>query len=973
MVPEDRSEHSENVFKLFAKPVQKALAELGFLEPTLPQKLAVPAVLACENVLLLAPTGSGKTEAVLLPLFSKLVQRNSRKGISIIYVTPLRALNRDLLKRLNFWAAKLEISVEVRHGDTEMKLRRKQAVFPPDLLVTTPETLQAILPGSRMRQNLSNVQCVVVDEVHELAGSKRGVQLAVALERLNELVGGEFQRIGLSATVGNVDEVAQFIAGTNRKIKVVQASFAKGYEYQVENPVPTDADYDLAGKLNTSPEAAARLRRIVELVDAHKSTLIFVNSRTVAEMLGYRLSQLGRTDIAVHHGSLSKEERARTEDEFKSGVLKAIVCTSTLELGIDMGDVDLVIQYLSPRHVDSLIQRVGRSGHRLELLSKGVIITAYSDDTLESIAAVRNASANKIEPVQIHENALDVLAHQIVGTLMDDEDRKVTDVLALLRRAYPFRCLSDQVFWDVIYFLERLRELRVEQEGKVLRKARRTRSYYYENLSMIPDERRYPLVNVISDRKIGTLGDEFMALKARVGLNIIVKGNVWRIVQIEEETGTVYVVPSEDPLAAVPGWDGEMLPVPVELAQETGKLRGMIAEELRKTGNTETTAEKLAKKMSTDKTALLTTVQEIDAHVKQCVPLPTDKHVVVEGFDKYLVVHASFGETVNRTLGCIFDALLSDKEVIVGWWNDGYRILIETPRKLTRQEVEKLSSEMFSVSGKQAENAFQDYLESKFPFSYKMKFVADRFGALPRGKTMSYERLSQLPSRFGNTPIFEETIREAMVEKVDIRKVKEIMRSVAKGTVKISSHFSPEKPSPLAFHILSKFSDVSELMAPQELLLNNVDRMKKAIDARTARLLCMSCGKWIGEEKIRSLPEHPGCNNCDSKLLAPLYFSQDAAHVQEVLQKRQQGKELAEEELKELTNVRRMADLVLSYGKQAVVALEVKGVGPETASRILGKMHPKEDEFYMDLLKAKIQYLRTREFWEHKEDKKRSY
>ncbi len=395
MVPKDSSEHSGNVFNLLAKPVQKALAELGFQEPTLPQELAVPAVLACENVLLVAPTGSGKTEAVLLPLFSKLVQRSNRKGITIVYVTPLRALNRDLLKRLNFWAAKLGISVEVRHGDTEMKLRRRQAIFPPDMLVTTPETLQAVLPGSLMRRTMSHVQCVVVDEVHELAGSKRGVQLAVAMERLSELVGGEFQRIGLSATVGNVDEVAQFIAGASRKIKVVQASFAKGYAYQVENPVPADADYDIAGKLNTSPEAAARLRRIIELVDSHKSTLIFVNSRTMAEMLGYRLSQLGRTDIAVHHGSLSKEERARTEDEFKSGILKAIVCTSTLELGIDIGSVDLVIQYLSPRHVDSLIQRVGRSGHRLELLSQGVIITAYPDDTLESIAAVRNASQTR--------------------------------------------------------------------------------------------------------------------------------------------------------------------------------------------------------------------------------------------------------------------------------------------------------------------------------------------------------------------------------------------------------------------------------------------------------------------------------------------------------------------------------------------------------------------------------------------------
>lgn len=970
---EKSAESTENkVFDLLAKPVRKALANANFTEPTLPQKLAISPILKGENVLLVAPTGSGKTEAVLLPLFSKLVQQRRRKGIMIVYVTPLRALNRDLLKRLNFWASQLGFSVEVRHGDTELKIRRKQAIFPPDMLVTTPETLQAILPGSRMRKNLSHVQSVVVDEVHELASSKRGAQLSIAMERLAEVAKVEFQRIGLSATVGNPREVAQFIAGTNRKIRVIEASFVKGYRYQVETPVPTDADYDLAAKLNTSPEAAARLRRIAELVESHKSTLIFVNSRTMAEMLGYRLAQLGRTDIAVHHGSLSKDERTKAEDDFKSGALKAIVCTSTLELGIDIGNVDLVIQYLSPRHVDSLIQRVGRSGHRSEMLSNGIIITAYPDDTLESIAAVRNAYANRVESVQVQENALDVLAHQTVGILMDKGDTEASEALALLKQAYPFRNLSEQEFWDVIDFLERLNELKVDEEGKVLRRAKRTRSYYYENLSMIPDEIRYPLVNVISDRRIGSLGDEFMALKARVGLNIIVRGKVWRIVQIEGETGTVYVVPSEDPLAAVPGWDGEMMPVPYELAQETGKLREMVAEELKQTGKAEAAAERLAKKMSADKTALLSAIQEVEAHVKQGAPLPTDKRVVVEGFEKYLIVHACFGETVNRTLGCIFDALLSDKEVIVGWWNDGYRILVETPRKLTRRDVDKLSSAMFSLTEKEAEKAFEEYLEAKFPFSYKMKFVADRFGALPRGKTMSYERLSQLPSRFRNTPIFDETLREAMTEKVDIKKAKEVISAVAKGTIEVSSYFSAEKPSPIAFHILAKFSDLSELMAPEEILLTNIEKMKRAIDARTARLLCMSCSKSVDEEKIRSLPGQPACSKCGSRLLAPLYFSQDALQVQEILQKRLQGNDLTEEELKELTNARRMADLVLSYGKNAVVALEVKGVGPETASRILGKMHPKEDEFYMDLLKAKIQYLRTREFWKDKEEKRRS-
>ncbi|HVP16210.1 MAG TPA: hypothetical protein VMT42_02465, partial [candidate division Zixibacteria bacterium] len=431
-----------------------------------------------------------------------------------------------------------------------------------------------------------------------------------------------------------------------------------------------------------------------------------------------------------------------------------------------------------------------------------------------------------------------------------------------------------------------------------------------------------------------------------------------------------YVVPSEDPLAAVPGWDGEMLPVPFDLARETGQLRERIAKALKETGKAEEAAEELAEKFSTDKSTLLSTVQEVEEHLKQGAPLPTDKHIVVEGFDKFLVVHACFGEIVNRTLGCIFDSVLSDREIIVGWWNDGYHILIETPRKLTRQEIENTAARLFNLTSQEADQAFQEYLESKFPFSYKMKFVAERFGALPRGKTMSYERMSQLPKRFMNTPILDETLREAMIEKVDLKKAKEIMRAVGNGKIKVSTVFSQEKPTPLAYHMLAKFSDISELMAPERLLLTNIDRMKKAIEARKASLLCMSCGLWTEEERIRDLEEQPFCRKCGSKLLAPLYPTQDAEHVYELLKRRREGKAVSEEELKELTQARRTADLVLSYGKKAVIALEVKGVGPETASRILGKMHPKDDDFFMDLLKAKILYLRTREFWKDKEERR---
>jgi ATP-dependent Lhr-like helicase len=961
-----QTESSSSVFELLTKPVRKALAELGFSEPTLPQTLAFPPVLEGKNVLLIAPTGTGKTEAVLLPIFSKIVEQKKKdqKGIQIIYITPLRALNRDMFKRLTFWSQQLGISVEVRHGDTEMKIRRKQALKPPQMLVTTPETLQAILPGSQMRKHLKNVEYVVVDEVHDLASSKRGAQLSIALERLQIVTGREFQRIGLSATIGNPQEIAKYLAGTRRKISIIPAAAEKSYRYNVETPSPVKKDYELAGKLETSPEAASRIRRMLELIDSHRSTLLFVNSRTMAEVLGHKIAQLNRDDVAVHHGSISKEERIAIEDAFKNGQLKAIICTSTLELGIDIGQVDLVVQYMSPRQVNSLIQRVGRSGHSLGGESEGTIITVYPDDTLEALASIKNAKANLIEPVPMHEGALDVLAHQIAGLLMDLQEISVAELLRLLHRSYLYRKIGKNELLDLIHFLESLNQLRFNEDEEVLSKTRKTREYYYSNLSMIPDERRYPVINVINDRKIGTLGDEFMALHARVGLNFIMKGKVWRIVQIEEETGTVHVIPSEDPFASVPGWDGEILPVPFELAQQTGQNRKRIAQVLQEIGDVSVAAEVLAKELGSDKDSMLNAITEIDEHIKQGAPLPTQDHIVLEVYDRYIVVHACFGELVNKTLGGIFDSVLSEHEVISGWWTDGYRILIEAPRKLNKLDLAELPQTLFGLSDEAVDFAFKQYLEAKFPFGYKMKSVAERFGVLPRGKTMSHQRQAELKSRFENTPVYRETIREAMMEKIDLEKAKEIMHDVKAGKIKVTTYLSYEKPTPLAYYILSKFADVTELMAPEKVIVNNIDKLKMAIDARETTLFCIKCGEWKVHEKIKDLPDQPQCGNCGSGLLAPLYRSQDKDHLCGALVRRREGKELTPEELKELSQARRKADLILSYGKQAVRALQVKGVGPETASRILGKMHPEEDKFYMDLLKAKVQYLRTREFWD---------
>lgn len=383
-----------NVFNKLHPKIQSGLTKLGIDKPTPPQEKVIEPILKGENVLLIAPTASGKTEAALLPVFDSYIRSNQKKGISLIYITPLRALNRDIYRRMMFWADHLEIDIEIRHGDTSQKQRRRQTIKPPQILITTPETLQAILPTKSMRPHLKTVKWLIIDEIHDLAASKRGAQLSIGMERLENITNG-YQRIGLSATVGNSETVACFLGGI-KSVTTVEVEVDKRYVYKVQFPQPKDQDYDLADELNTSPKAATRLNKIKNLIRTHNSSLIFVQGRGQAEGLGFKLKHIEKS-IEVHHGSLSREQRHRVEDEFKAGELKAIVCTSTLQLGIDIGEVDLCIQYLSPRQVSTLIQRVGRSGHTLSKLSKGITIPAYGEDVLESLVTSKMARKKQLE------------------------------------------------------------------------------------------------------------------------------------------------------------------------------------------------------------------------------------------------------------------------------------------------------------------------------------------------------------------------------------------------------------------------------------------------------------------------------------------------------------------------------------------------------------------------------------------------
>jgi len=943
----------------------KLLHHAGITRLNAMQVRAISAIQRGANVLLVSPTGTGKTEAALLPILNT-IQKHARGPVNLLYLTPLRALNRDMLRRIERIAEATNLHVAVRHGDTPVSERRRQASHPPNILVTTPETLQAILPGKVMQRHLRNVSHVIIDEVHQLAEDRRGTQVAVALERLRTVVPGDFQRIALSATVGHPQDIASFFGG-RKPMDIVQAKLEKAAEYRVEWPRPIDKDFETARDLYISPEAAAGLSAIDDTLDESRSTLVFVNARPLAELLGSRLAMV-RQDIAVHHGSLPREERERVEAGFKRGDIKGLVSTSTLELGIDIGTVDHVVQYMSPRQVTSLIQRVGRSGHTLERTSKGTILAVSADDALESLAAVQAAEAKDLEPLHVHRNALDVLAHQIVGCALDRGGTAPwSEILETIRAAEPYRLLEDAQAVRVLEFLDHLGILRRQADS--IRVTPKGRRYYFENLSTIRDERRYRVVDLTTQRPVGILGEEFMMLKAREGLNFIVRGRPWRINKIAQD-GIVYVTPVVDPNAAIPGWDGEMMPVPFGLAQRVGRLRKEIDRRLERDGLTNTIAH-LEKSWSINKTGTRRLIEEHANHRQTGAPMPTDDSILVEAFDHFLIVHTSFGEVVNETLGDLIEELLARKHLVRFWWTDAYRILYELVADTRELDVEALADDLLRIDDETLEGGFRALIEDHLPLGYYMKFIAERFGAIQRGLSMGEGEMHSLEVRFANSPIYDEAVREALLLHADFDRVREIISKIRKGEIEVAVHRSDETPTPLAYPILRRYVEAPELFSPEAEREEILERMRLHLASEPVHLLCYECGHFHEEVRIGEMADRPACAKCGSPLLTVLGWS--AWTVRDAHAKRMRKLDLSDEERKLLTRAKQVADLVAIYGKRAVYASSVYGVGPTTASRLLAKMHDTDKEFFNDLFEAKLKYITTRPYWNEPQAKPKMY
>lgn len=954
-------EASENAFQLLVRPVRKLVEQKGFPKPTEPQEKTIPKILDGKNVLLISPTATGKTEAAFLPVLSMLLQAPKTPGIKVLYITPLRALNRDMLERLQWWCNNLDIKLAVRHGDTETKERTRQSRSPPDILITTPETLQAILSGWVLRQHLQSLRWVIIDEVHELADSKRGSQLSIALERIRSLIGKDFQMIGLSATVGTPDKVAHFLVGDKRPVEIIRTPVAKMVNLKVIYPQPTEEDSRISGKIFTHPEVAARLRIIRDYMNKHKSVLLFTNTRSVSEVLASRF-KVWDIDfpISIHHGSLAKTSRIAAETGLKRGELKGLIATSSLELGIDVGHIDLVIQYMSPRQVSRLIQRVGRAGHSVGHVSEGVIIGMDSDDTLEAMVIARRALKEELEPVEIPDKPFDVLVNQIAGLLLKNRRLEFDGILELIRNAAPFENLTLEDVEKVIkYMHSRFPRLAwASLEDKVVLKPQRSKAlfeYYFDNLSMIPEEKQFLVIDETTDSSIGVLDEAFMAEYGKPGTKFIIRGSPWQIMHATEDK--VYVRPVVDPAGSIPSWIGEEIPVPYEIAQELSEIRGFAEEKIHSGLSPEEVSGLLAKRYPADKETILHALAETIEQINQGLTVPTPSRLVFEDWNEFVIVHSNFGSLTNRALAQLLGQVLSDKlgrGIVVQ--HDPYRIFVQTMGTMSAERITEVFQELMAMPDAEVVETLKRSTIKTGLFKRRVIHVARRFGALKKWADFSNISIQKVITSFQDTPIYEEGLKEVFSKDLDANGLVMVLKRMHKGEISFKVVETGGTATPVARVGIERVSMKTDLIPPERMRAVLVESAKARLLNETGNFVCTHCWDYMEMIRIKDLPDKPQCPNCGSHQIGMLKIDTDKAIF--LLDKK--GENLGKHEERMQSVAKQNAILIEKFGKTAAVALSARRVQFGDVACILEREPNLSDNFYEAVLDAERKVLSKR-------------
>ena len=822
--------------------------EQTFAGPTPAQERGWPAIATGRHVLIQAPTGSGKTLAAFL---WALDRARPGEGTQVLYVSPLKALNYDVERNLRGPLAGIrsELSVAVRTGDTPPKERAAMLKRPPDILITTPESLFLMLT-SRARDTLRGVQVVIVDEVHAVAGSKRGAHLALSLERLERLVGGPMQRVGLSATQRPLEEIGRFVSG-GRPIELVDAGTRKELDLRVVVPLEDMREPGEGGSIWPSIYPA-----LLELVREHRSTIVFVNNRRLAERLALRLNELAEQEIArAHHGSLAREQRVEVEEQLKRGDIPCLVATSSLELGIDMGAVDLVVQVESPKSVARGLQRVGRAGHRLDEASKGRIFPKFRADLLESAVVVRRMKEGLIEETRVPRNPLDVLAQQVVAVCAQEEI-SVDELHDLVRRAWPFRDLSRQQLENVLDMLagrypsEEFAELRPritwDRVAGLLRGREGARRLAVTNAGTIPDRGLFGVYLVEGGGRVGEL-DEEMVYEARAGQTFLLGASTWRIEEITRDR--VLVSPAPGVPGLVPFWKGEGIGRPYELGEAIGQtgreLVGLDDQRAR---------ERLVSEHELDERAaenLLTFLREQE---QATGVLPSDRAVVVERFrdeigDWRLCILTPFGARVHAPWALALAARLRESlglEVNFIWSDDG--VAFHLPDAEAPPSLDELL-----VGSDELDDLVVAELGGTALFGARFRENAARALLIPRRRPgqrtplwqqrLKAQGLLQVARRYPDFPVILETYREVLQDVFDLPALRSLLDALRQRRIDLVA-VETASASPFASSLL--FDYVATYMYEDDTPLAERRAQALSLDRDLLKEL-------LGQEELRDL------------------------------------------------------------------------------------------------------------------------
>ena len=882
--------------------IRALFAKMGFGEMTRIQEKAVPRILQKRDSLIMAHTGSGKTECAVLPVFALLRPCRNSGLIRCLYITPLRALNRDVFGRITRYAGELGLTIQMRHGDTTQTMRRRIAKSPPDVLITTPETTVVLLSRPEMLKALSGLQWVIIDEVHELLTSKRGSQLAVTLERLQLNSSYPLTRIGLSATVGSPLEASKMVAGARRKCIMLRDSAVRRYDVEI--------------RLERGGMAAAADAVISFTAKTRSPVLLFANSRGEAETLASILKEKSRMPVELHHGSLSRQTREDAESMLKSGGRGIVVCTSSLGLGIDVGAVETVIHYESPRQVSKLAQRLGRSRHGVGQAASGLILAPDANESMEARAILKRTLVGDVEPQRPHRAPLDVLAHHMVGMLYQEGPTTISRALAMARASYPFRDVTEGDLLAILDILEENRVVTVNRRTGTYAAGSRAFWHHLENLSTIPDTVRFRVFDTVNKKTVGSLDQRFVGDHGEAGNIFVLRGSRWKVLGVNEESHVVNAEPFSGGQTTIPYWEGESIPVDVRTASMVGDMR-----------------------------------RDEDVRIGDVV-CDADTILAESGGPDRVVLHACFGTRINMTLASLLSEMISASGMSkVQVRSDAYRIYLAGSGRITYKLVQEALA---------APSGLRDIITAAVSGSHSLSWriwnAAKRFGVLRRDTPYERRRAAFIRSRYEGTPLVDEAVRELLHEKYDMDGAGEVLTKVRNGEITIS-WVDVDKFSELAEPVLEHASGyrTGAAIDPDILAM-----MKRRLYNTQHRLVCARCGRWQRTVHTSEITTINPCPRCGSRQITATYYSD--YELPRIISKKHDGGDISAEENAKYKRAWKVASLVETFGKAAIVVLSGYGVGAETAGRILRDMV--DDEYMLrQIYDAERRYVTTRAYW----------